>query len=194
VLPKDIKPTNSNSSSGSGGDVVAAVENKNDNQIITNGGVKQQQPLSAVSKVVHHGEGEKIRKPRDAAIREELAKMIIKDLQPVSILKRDGMVRFIEFALPGFVLNQRAICDLIEKKFEHHRSRLLADLAMVNSVCVTTDGWTQKSSLTVTLHYLDPNSLTAVFKSTFVDSLNISSGENIKDKIENTLLKWNIQG
>ena len=89
-----------------------------------------------------------------------ICSMIVKDLQPVSIVEDEGFCNLIHFSFIDYKVPCRdTITKRIEKMFESEEKNLILDLEKAAHVAITTDGWTsqqnQKLYVTYTVAYIE---------------------------------------
>ena len=95
---------------------------------------------------------------RAAAITDRIAEFVARDLRPLSIVDGAGFRQLVNYLEPGYKIPSRThVTSICRKKFISLKEELLATLATVPYVAVTTDIWTSRSTqayITVTAHYL----------------------------------------
>lgn len=100
--------------------------------------------------------------PRQKLLEEKLMRMIVKDMQPFSMVEDEGFKDLLHTLDPRFnipcrtTLSRNHLKELYAKEVD----ALKTDLATADYVALTTDGWTSRqtvSYLTVTCHYIKVN-------------------------------------
>lgn len=88
-----------------------------------------------------------------------LARMIAKDIQPLSIIKNEGFVAMVKFLNDQASFpSQRFLRNvIIPELYQEERDKLQQQLE-TQHICITTDGWTStatQSYITVTVNWID---------------------------------------
>ena len=129
-----------------------------------------------------------------------ICSMIVKDLQPVSIVEDEGFCNLIHFSFIDYKVPCRdTITKRIEKMFESEEKNLILDLEKAAHVAITTDGWTsqqnQKLYVTYTVAYIQLESGKYKNKNLKTNRFGKShTGINIYEDIDNTMQAFNLMG
>ena len=95
---------------------------------------------------------------RAADITDRIAEFVASDLRPLSIVDGAGFKQLVNYLEPGYkVPSHSHITSICRMKFDAMKEQLLATLATVQYVAVTTDIWTSRATqayITVTVHFL----------------------------------------
>ncbi|CAH2007669.1 unnamed protein product [Acanthoscelides obtectus] len=103
------------------------------------------------------------RKPLSAArekkINHLILKLIIKDLQPFSIVEDSGFIELINYLEPNYPIPSRYMLSsgLLDAQFTLVKEKLKDELKRASHICLTTDGWTSRATTSyqaVTAHYI----------------------------------------
>lgn len=135
---------------------------------------------------------------RTKLLDERVTKMIIMDLQPVSMVESAYFVNLMKLAEPGYVLPTRQAfsSDLLPSVYKTAVDQIFKILENIKYVALTTELWSsrvQESYLSVTVHFISPTSWT-------LQSLLLSTtafygtptGEYITAELERTVSEWNL--
>ncbi|XP_051982267.1 zinc finger BED domain-containing protein 4-like [Xyrauchen texanus] len=103
-------------------------------------------------------QGEKT--PRAAALTRSLGEMIVRDLQPMSVVEDEGFQAFVKALDPRYKLPSRKKMTetYLVNMFDECKDKVRATLQNAPSVVLTTDMWTSVSTeayLTVTCHVIE---------------------------------------
>lgn len=97
---------------------------------------------------------------RQHKINDIILDMIVKDLEPVSVVTRRGFKALIAGFEPSYVMPSRSTFtnSFLPQKYNEQKEKLKALLSKTNSVCITTDAWTasnnQSSYIGYTCHFI----------------------------------------
>ena len=95
---------------------------------------------------------------RAADITDKIAEFVARDLHPLSVVDSAGFKQLVNYLKPGYKVPLRShVTSICRKKFDAMKEQLLATLATVQYVAVTTDIWTSRATqayITVTVHFL----------------------------------------
>ncbi|KAK3891023.1 hypothetical protein Pcinc_005057 [Petrolisthes cinctipes] len=147
--------------------------------------------------IVAKKDGYKEGGPRKKNLNELLIKMIVKDLQPMSIVEDSGFRKFVHGLDARYVLPSRR--ELTRKHlpsmYNEVVKQLKEELRDTPSIAITTDIWTSRQTrgfLTVTAHYIssDWNLKSAVLETARMK--NDHTTENIAEELTRILKEWNI--
>ena len=121
--------------------------------------------------------------------------MIVKDMQPASIVQDIGFIEFIHVLDPRYNLPSRrtAMRSLLMQHYEAAVTTILKQLQEVQSVAITTDFWTSRSSessITVSCHFTDNLwKLKSYILSTYQVKMD-HTAENIASELRKITDKW----
>ena len=129
-----------------------------------------------------------------------ICEMIIRDLQPISIVQDEGFCKLLNFFAPDYKIPCReTITKRIEKIFENEEAELVKELERAVHIAVTTDGWTsqqtQKLFATYTVAYVDPEK--GLLKNKVLRTNRFAkahTGVNIYEDMESTFKDFKISG
>ncbi|XP_076048272.1 E3 SUMO-protein ligase ZBED1-like [Oratosquilla oratoria] len=130
-------------------------------------------------------------------IDSHLLKMIVTDMQPLSLVENEGFQEFVKVIDPRYVLPSRR--DLMQTHFpslyEKQKQQVREELEGASYVALTSDLWTSrptKSFLSVTAHFTSPEwelkSKLLATKSLMVDH----TSENIADALKEICEEWDL--
>ena len=123
--------------------------------------------------------------------------MIVKDLQPTSIVNDEGFQEFLKTVDPRYVpISRRTVTrNLIPQLYTSCKSKLMESLSNSTHCAITTDLWTSRSTqafLTVTCHYIDnEDNLSACVLET-VCFKTANTGENIAEQLLRVAREWSL--
>jgi hypothetical protein len=155
---------------------------------------------------------------KDKEITERLVNLIVKDMQPFSIVEDQGFRELMSFAFPNYIIPCReTLTKRVEEKYEVKKvlltfygviyynnivfkSELLKELQTAEFCSLTTDGWTPKtipeSYVAYTCNYIDPKN--GSLKTKVLDAAPFGeeshTGENLEESLRDTVQSWNIEG
>lgn len=128
---------------------------------------------------------------------EQLAKMIVKQYCPFTIVESEDFKKFVQTVNPGYSLpsrktiSSRLIPELYEKCVEEVREHL----RNVRYVTITTNGWTLANNecyISITAHFIDEE---CKFQSYLLDCFRYEekhTAENLAHEIKNILIEWGL--
>lgn len=97
---------------------------------------------------------------------EALVDLIVKDLQPFSIVEDSGFKTFVSMLDPTYILPSRhSLKTMVEQKYEEEKNKTKAAMLNVQAVSLTSDMWTSinmEAYLSVTCHFVDGTKLATV--------------------------------
>ncbi|GFR91484.1 zinc finger BED domain-containing protein 4 [Elysia marginata] len=126
--------------------------------------------------------------------------MIVKDLQPFSVVEDEGFRSLVAGLDPKYQLPSRRTITrkLLPSKYEEQSLQLKSTLSQVDHIAITTDLWTSRrteSYITVTAHYLCPSPSwelqTAVLATKLVTVSH--TAENIAAVLKDVFQEWDIE-
>ena len=92
-----------------------------------------------------------------ADITDRIAEFVARNLRPLSVVDSAGFKQLVNYLEPGYkVPSHSHITSICRMKFDAMKEQLLATLATVQYVAVTTDIWTSRATqayITVTSHF-----------------------------------------
>lgn len=123
--------------------------------------------------------------------------MIVKDLQPSSIVEDTGFKDLINYLEPGYKVPSRYTLSntFLDAQYLEVKNRLKEELQSTNFISITTDGWTSRATTSyqaVTAHYI----LNWELKSALIGCFECHeqhTAEYIKNELCTLLSQWNIQ-
>jgi hypothetical protein len=118
-------------------------------------------------------------------------------MHPLSLVDNEHFITLVKELDPRINLSCRTTLTnvLLPKLYEEAKTKLREELASVNHVALTTDGWTPNtgdSYITVTVHYINSHlkMITRVLNTSFVPQAHTS--ENICAFLKEVANEWNI--
>jgi hypothetical protein len=109
---------------------------------------------------------------------------IVRGMHPLSLVDNEHFITLVKELDPRINLSCRTTLTnvLLPKLYEEAKTKLREELASVNHVALTTDGWTSNtgdSYITVTVHYINSHlkMITRVLNTSFVPQAHTS--ENV---------------
>ncbi|XP_072389901.1 E3 SUMO-protein ligase ZBED1-like [Diabrotica undecimpunctata] len=130
-------------------------------------------------------------------LNEKVLNMIIKDLQPFSIVDDEGFRRLVAALDPSYKIPSRTTFsrDLMDRKYKDIIEKVKVQMSQAEFVCLTTDTWTSRSVdnyMAITAHYIDKDwILRTVLLGCFHFS-NQHTSENLRNQIINVVQEWEI--
>nr|XP_022920550.1 zinc finger BED domain-containing protein 1-like [Onthophagus taurus] len=96
---------------------------------------------------------------KEKKINDLIFKMVIKDLQPFSVVEDVGFKDLINYLEPGYKIPSRYILSntILDAQYSEVKNKLKEELVAAKYVSITTDGWTSRATTSyqaVTAHYL----------------------------------------
>ena len=93
------------------------------------------------------------------AIDNDILNMVVKDMQPLSIVENVGFRQLIQRLDPKYpIIARSTLTQLLPMRYQVEKEKLKSCMAQVNSVSVTTDHWTSIATdayTTLTAHFID---------------------------------------
>lgn len=138
----------------------------------------------------------------DSSKKQELdqlvVRMIVKDLQPLSVVENDGFRKLVHGLNPKYELPSRRVVarTLLPSLYNDEVQRVSDQLSEAKYVSLTTDLWTSRKTqgfITVTTHFISPE---WELKSMVLETPRMSkshTAENIAEEISRVCNKWNIK-
>ena len=135
---------------------------------------------------------------RQKRLNNMLLKMIIKDMQPFSIVEDQGFQDFISAIDPSYKLPNRKMIarELLVDSYRDTIQKVTAIMDSVESVCLTTDSWTSvitENYLAVTAHFLNQD---FQLESCLLECSSFRerhTQENLKQELIRITKEWKIQ-
>ncbi|XP_036346574.1 zinc finger BED domain-containing protein 1-like [Rhagoletis pomonella] len=123
--------------------------------------------------------------------------MVVKDLQPFSVVEDTGFKDLLTYLEPGYKIPSRYILSntLLDAHYSDAQKRLKEELQSVKHISITTDGWTSRATTSyqaVTAHYLLNWELKSALLGCF-ECHERHTAEYIKNELCNLLSYWEIQ-
>nr|CAH7714552.1 unnamed protein product [Callosobruchus chinensis] len=135
---------------------------------------------------------------REKKINDLILKMIVKDLQPFSVVEDSGFRDLMNYLEPNYKLPSRYVLSsgLLESHFTIVRETLKEELRRASYVSLTTDGWTSRATTSyqaVTAHYIlsDVWELRSALLGCF-ECNERHTAEYIKQELSNIISDWEI--
>lgn len=134
---------------------------------------------------------------REKKINDFIFKMIVKDLQPFSVVEDAGFKDLINYLEPGYKIPSRYLLSntLLDAQYSEVQKKLKEELESAKYVSITTDGWTSRATTSyqaVTAHYLLNWELKSALLGCF-ECHERHTAEYIKDELYRLLFHWSIQ-
>ena len=103
-----------------------------------------------------------INDPRAKAISKHIGTMIVKDLQPFSIVEDAGFQGLMKHIVPQYNIPSRRyfVDNVIGELYHDTRAKLVSSISSVKQLSLTTDIWSSRTNdgyIGVTAHYIDIN-------------------------------------
>ncbi|KAM9391553.1 uncharacterized protein KZ484_003063 [Pholidichthys leucotaenia] len=98
---------------------------------------------------------------RKQMLDEAQLNFMVKDCQPLSIVKSEGFRELVQALQPLYVLpTRKTIKQMVAKKYEEERERVKKEVQQAVAVSITADMWTSvnmEAYLALTCHYINEN-------------------------------------
>jgi len=94
---------------------------------------------------------------RQKCLNQILLKMLVKDMQPFSIVSDEGFREFVAALDPSYSLPDRMTLTVLPGMYSDAVDKVKAELSEAESITLTTDGWTSMTTdgyIAVTAHYI----------------------------------------
>ncbi|XP_072400428.1 E3 SUMO-protein ligase ZBED1-like [Diabrotica undecimpunctata] len=124
--------------------------------------------------------------------------MIVKDLQPLSVIENPGFKELIAGLEPSYSIPSRFTFSnsFLPQKFQQKQDKLKALLSKTSAITITTDSWiaqhSQTSYISYTAHFIDNDWGLYSCLLTCHQYEQSHTAENLKDDLYNVLKEWNI--
>ncbi|KAK0147692.1 Zinc finger BED domain-containing protein 1 [Merluccius polli] len=126
--------------------------------------------------------------------------MVVKDLQPFTIVEDQGFRAFVNKLEPNYVLpSRKALTEMVDEKYTSTKETVKAEVQKAVSVSLTADMWTSintESYLGVTCHYISPqDEMTTYANVELLEEWGITSKVHcmVTDNAANMALSVNLQ-
>ena len=134
---------------------------------------------------------------RKQEIDEALVNLIVKDLQPFSIVDDNGFKNFVALLDPTYTLPSRqALKNMVVQKYEE-KTKARAVMQSVEAVSLTADMWTSinmDAYLAVTCHYVDDSAKLATVLLGVLPFPVSHTADNISAAKRSLIEEWGIEG
>ncbi len=100
-----------------------------------------------------------------AEFEENLARMLVEDMQPLATVERSGFIKFCAAVLPQFTLpSRRTMGRRLDELYAAEKLSLMSTLSNTRWVSATADIWSshKKAYMGVTIHFVHPETLQMV--------------------------------
>lgn len=109
---------------------------------------------------------------RDAIVTDALLFMIAKDNMPLCTTERVGFSTFVKKLQPLWrIPSEPTVTKKLHLKYETLKERILEKFSLCDSICLTTDIWTHKNTMSsylgITAHYLEGKLSIFIFNTNF---------------------------
>ncbi|KAL1254917.1 hypothetical protein QQF64_012978 [Cirrhinus molitorella] len=135
---------------------------------------------------------------RKKELDDALVTMIVKDLQPFSIVEDEGFQEFVKKLDPTYVLPSRKTVKLmVRQKYQEEKQKAMEHLKNILSVCLTAEMWTSltmESYLGVTCHYTDGNTELGSVVLGVSKFPKQHTADNIKEALSDVISDWGLTG
>lgn len=96
------------------------------------------------------------------AFEDQLVRMLIEDMQPLSTVERHGFRKFCSLLLPGYAVpSRRSTSRWLHELYAVEKEDMFKTLADIHWLSATADIWSahKRAYMGLTLHYVDPTTL-----------------------------------
>ena len=136
---------------------------------------------------------------RATSITRSIARYIIQDLRPLSVVEESGFRDMIKTLDPRYTLPSRPYFSesVIPKMYEETASEVKSSLAEASVVALTTDGWTSRmteSYVTITSVHITPDWKLKNFDLQTRAMPHSHTGVNIAGVIREAIVEWGLPG
>lgn len=142
-----------------------------------------------------------LRKPlgvaREKKLNNLILNMIVKDLQPFSIVEDDGFKSLINYLEPDYKIPTRNTLSttFLDAQYTAVANKVKEELRSASHISITSDGWTSRTMTSyqaITAHYLKNWELKSALLGCF-ECHERHTAENIKTEIIRLLSEWEIK-
>ena len=136
--------------------------------------------------------------PRKQAIDEAVIELIVRDMQPFSVVEDKGFRNLVKTLDPRYQLPSRKTITTVSlpQLYLKERTRVSKVLKEADAVSLTTDIWTSRrtqSYITVTAHALGADWTLKSFVLDTVRMTEAHTARNIKTELEDIMSSWDIK-
>ncbi|XP_055850488.1 E3 SUMO-protein ligase ZBED1-like [Episyrphus balteatus] len=132
---------------------------------------------------------------------EQLTKTIVKQYYPFSMVEDTEFKEFVRMLCPTYQMPSRKTVSnsLIPRMFSETKAKVQEMLASVESVCVTTDGWTsmtQQSYIGMTVHFIQEGLESLVLRSNLLGCIPYDqshTSRNLGNLLKSELQAWGLE-
>lgn len=136
--------------------------------------------------------------PKAISITGQIALMIVKDQQPISLLEDKGFVDLIKYLAPRYnVVSRRHMTETVIPKLYSYVKKaikgMIKECRGVAGIAFTTDGWTSRSNtsyLTLTVHLIDQSWNLKAFVLTTEEVRESHTADNLAQILSSTIKSW----
>ncbi len=133
---------------------------------------------------------------RKKSIDEAVFRMIVKDMQPISVVEDEGFQSLLHVLDPRYQLpSRKSIMRMLPDEYKKQLEKIKKDIAEVPHVALTSDLWTSRATesyITITCHFLTAAwGLKSLVLDTFKFELS-HTAEHIADALLKVAEKWDI--
>ena len=127
-----------------------------------------------------------------------LVNMVVKDLQPFSIVDDCGFKELVALLDPKYTLpSRRALKEMVVKRYEEEKTKAKAVMQRVEAVSLTADMWTSinmDAYLAVTCHYVDDSAKLATVLLGVLPFPETHTAVNITAAMRSLMEEWGTEG
>jgi len=128
-----------------------------------------------------------------------LMKMIVRDMQPFSIVEDRGFREYVAHLDPSCQLPRRRTLtrELLLRLYDDVKEEVETVLSGVENVSLTTDSWTSRSTenyIAVTAHYITAEWEMGSYLLECVKYRERHTAENLRDKLIRVICDWKLDG
>ncbi|XP_076134518.1 E3 SUMO-protein ligase ZBED1-like [Alosa pseudoharengus] len=135
---------------------------------------------------------------RKKELDDALLNMIVKDLQPFSIVEDEGFRALVKKLDPTYTLpSRKTLKAMMSEKYAVEKEKAVAKLHNIPAVCLTADMWTSltmDSYLGVTCHYTDANTNLGSVLLGVAKFPKAHTADNIKEALSHLITDWGLTG
>jgi len=125
--------------------------------------------------------------------------MIVKDMQPFSIVTDDGFRKFVAALDPSYSLPDRKTLtqELLPSMYQDAVDNMKTALEKAEAVTLTTDGWTSLTTegyLAVTAHCIDSEFPMHSYLLECVKYSERHTADNLAEELQRCIREWGLEG